>query len=62
LSHYTPSPEKYPLVYYVNLFYKILIPTVLGGMAVLVASDVFRKVADRLKPRTKAQNQGEKES
>ena len=56
LSHYSPSPEKYPLVYYVNLFYKILIPTVLGGMAVLVASDIFRKVADRLKPRGKAQS------
>ncbi len=44
LSHYIPSPEKYPLVYYVNLFYQILIPVVLGGMAVFVASDVYRRV------------------
>ena len=44
LSHYIPSPEQYPLVYYVNLFYQILIPVVLGGMAVFVASDVYRRV------------------
>ncbi len=43
LSHYIPSPTKYPLVYYVNLFYKIFIPTVIGGMLVFVASDVYRK-------------------
>jgi hypothetical protein len=48
LSHYIPSPEKYPAVYYVNLFYKIFIPTVLGGMAVLVALDFSRKVRDRV--------------
>lgn len=44
LSHYIPSPEKYPLVYYVNLFYKIFIPTLLGGMALLVILD-FSKTA-----------------
>jgi predicted CXXCH cytochrome family protein len=48
LSHYIPSPQKYQLVYYVNLFYKILIPTVLGGMAVLVALDFFWRVRRRL--------------
>jgi hypothetical protein len=53
LSHYSPSPDKYALVYYVNLFYKIFIPLVLGGMAVLVASDVYRKIFDRLKLRKK---------
>jgi hypothetical protein len=62
LSHYSPSPDKYPLVYYVNLFYKFLIPTVLGGMAVLVASDVFRKVLDRLKPRKQAHDPAKKEN
>jgi hypothetical protein len=39
LSHYIPSPQKTPLVYAVNLFYQILIPGVLGGMAILVAMD-----------------------
>lgn len=49
LSHYIPSPTRYPLVYYVNLFYKILIPTVLGGMGLIVATDIGRKIADRVK-------------
>ncbi len=44
LSHYIPSPEKYPLVYYVNLFYKFFIPTVLGGMGILVVLDASRKL------------------
>ena len=26
MSHYVASPTKFPLVYYVNLFYKIFIP------------------------------------
>lgn len=43
MSHYIPSPEKNPMVYYVNLFYKILIPGVLGGMALLVVLD-FGKI------------------
>ncbi len=47
LSHYRPSPQHYPLVYYVNLFYKIFIPTVLGGMALFVISDAGRKIARR---------------
>jgi hypothetical protein len=46
LSHYIPSPEKNPIVYYVNLFYKFFIPTVLGGMALLVALDL-NKLARR---------------
>ncbi len=53
LSHYIPSPEKYPLVYYVQLAYYILIPTVLGAMGVFVLSDVYRKlvVDKRKKPK-----------
>jgi hypothetical protein len=46
LSHYIPSPERHPLVFSVNLFYSIFIPTILGGMAVLVVLDagaIFRK-------------------
>ncbi len=44
LSHYIPSPDKYPLVYYVQLFYYILIPTVLGAMAIFVLSDAYRRL------------------
>ena len=40
MSHYIPSPQHYSLVYYVNLFYKIFIPLVLGGMVALVGMDV----------------------
>lgn len=44
LSHYVPSPDKNPLVYYVNVFYQYFIPVVVGGMVVFVASDVFRRL------------------
>ena len=44
LSHYRPDKEKFPIVYYVDLFYKFLLPTVLGGMAIFVLSDVYRRV------------------
>jgi quinolinate synthase len=47
LNHYIPSPEKYALIYYVNLFYKFFIPGVLGGMAILVLLDVSSIVRKR---------------
>lgn len=49
MSHYEASPENYPLVYYVNLFYKFFIPTVLGGMSLFVVTDVYRRTVNRLK-------------
>ena len=51
LSHYIPSPENYPLVYYVDLFYKIFIPTVVGGMGLLVLMDVSRTMINRSRRR-----------
>lgn len=48
LGHYIPSPETAPLVYYVNQFYKIFIPLVLGGMALFVASDIGRNLWERM--------------
>jgi nitrate/TMAO reductase-like tetraheme cytochrome c subunit len=53
MSHYIPSPEKYPVVYYVNIFYLILIPITLGGMAVLVVMDVSRTSINRWGKRKK---------
>jgi len=47
LGHYHPSPEHYPIVYFTDLFYKIFIPGVLGGMAIFVASDIFRRIRRR---------------
>jgi hypothetical protein len=49
MSHYIPSPTHDALVYYVNLFYKIFIPTVIGGMLVYVLSDIVRRLLERRK-------------
>ena len=47
LSHYIPSPEHNPLVYYVNLFYSIFIPGLLSGMGILVVLDISWQVRKR---------------
>jgi predicted CXXCH cytochrome family protein len=44
LGHYTPDKDIHPIVYYVTLFYKILIPGVLGGMAVYILSDIYMRI------------------
>ena len=49
LGHYVPDRDKYPLVYFVDLFYKIFIPTVLGGMALLVVGDAGRRIINHRK-------------
>jgi hypothetical protein len=51
LSHYIPSPDRYPLVYYVDLFYKFFIPTVVGGMSLLVVMDASRRLINRSRKR-----------
>ena len=43
MSHYVASPQHFPLVYYVNLFYKFFVPAVIGGMLIFVLSDVVRR-------------------
>jgi len=49
LSHYIPDPQRNSLVYYVDLFYKIFIPAVLGGMGVFVLTDIVRRLIERRK-------------
>jgi len=49
MSHYIPSPEKYPVVYYINLFYKFMIPGVLGSMGLLVVMDFTRMMINRFR-------------
>jgi predicted CXXCH cytochrome family protein len=49
LSHYVPTRENAPLVFYVNLFYTILIPGLIGGMLVFVVSDGIRRLLARRK-------------
>lgn len=53
MSHFEPSPENNPLVYYINLFYAILIPAVVGGFALFIGSDVIRRMVDRFRSRRK---------
>ncbi|HSL42651.1 MAG TPA: ammonia-forming cytochrome c nitrite reductase subunit c552 [Anaerolineales bacterium] len=50
LSHYEPSPQVFPLVFFVNLFYKIFIPAVLGGMILFVLTDIYRRFIVRRAP------------
>ncbi|MFC2065031.1 hypothetical protein ACFLXB_08045 [Chloroflexota bacterium] len=49
MSHYIPSPAKYPIVYYINLFYKFFIPIVLGSMGVYVLLDFVHRIVVRIK-------------
>jgi predicted CXXCH cytochrome family protein len=43
MSHYVASPTHFPLVYYVNFFYRIFVPAVIGGMLIFVVSDFVRR-------------------
>ena len=47
LSHYIPSPENNPVVYYVNLFYSIFIPGLLSAMGILVVLDISWQLRKR---------------
>lgn len=49
MSHYVASPQHNPLVYYVNLFYRIFIPSVIGGMLIFVLSDFIRRTLEARK-------------
>ena len=49
MSHYDASPDNFPIVYYVNLFYMLMIPGVIGGMLVFVVSDMVRRAIERRK-------------
>lgn len=50
LSHYEPDIEKYPLVYFVDLFYKIMIPAILGFMGLYVVIDAGSRFIHRARP------------
>jgi predicted CXXCH cytochrome family protein len=47
LGHYEPDLHKWPLVYFVGLFYKILIPTVIGAMLLFVLIDAYGRLRRR---------------
>jgi len=44
LGHYIPAPDKAALVFYVQWFYKLLIPAVLGAMVILNGTDLYRRI------------------
>lgn len=47
LSHYEPDIQTYPLVYFVDLFYKILIPAVIGFMVIYVVLEGVSRLVRR---------------
>ena len=49
MSHYSPTRQDTPLVYYVTLFYRIIIPLVIGAMLLWVIVDVLKKLASKRK-------------
>jgi len=51
LSHYRPDVRKFPLVFFVDLFYKILIPAVIGFMLLYVVVDFLSHLVRRLRSR-----------
>jgi predicted CXXCH cytochrome family protein len=53
-SHFQPSLEHNPLVYLVNLFYKIVIPFTVGLFVFLILTDVYRRVRERVQRATRS--------
>ena len=47
IGHRSPTLDSDPLLYLVNLFYKILIPGVMGAFLFLIGTDVFRRIFRR---------------
>jgi predicted CXXCH cytochrome family protein len=47
VGHYPASPDRHPIVYYVQLFYKVLIPGVIGFFVVVIALDATRRTLRR---------------
>ena len=47
LSHYVPTKDRNPVVYWSRVAYNILIPGVVGGMALFVGTDFVRRRIDR---------------
>jgi len=48
LGHYEPSAEDSPLIFFVDLFYKIIIPVTIGGMLIFIGSDVGNKIMQKI--------------
>lgn len=47
LSHYEPSWKRAPLIYGITLFYKVLIPFIIGGLVLQILLHLWRVVVNR---------------
>jgi cytochrome b subunit of formate dehydrogenase len=47
VGHFAPTRNRFPLVYYVNLLYRILIPVTIGCMALFVLIDAVGRIMRR---------------
>lgn len=48
VGHFEPTLESQPLLFIVNGFYSILIPVTVGAFLVLIATDMIRRIRERL--------------
>ena len=46
-GHYVPSPSRYPLIYWVRVFYRLVIPGTIGFFLVYIAVDVWGRRRNR---------------
>jgi predicted CXXCH cytochrome family protein len=51
MSHFRPSWDHNRIVYVVDIFYKIFIPTVLGGFLLFIGTDVYHRYGVRARRR-----------
>lgn len=51
VGHFPPTRDRYPIVYWVNVFYWIIIPVTIGGMVVFVLIDAGGRVIRRFRKR-----------
>ena len=49
IGHFPPTRNSYPLVYWVNLFYRFLIPITIGGMILVVLIDAGGRIIRRFR-------------
>jgi len=49
MGHFLPWRVRYPLVYWVNMFYRFLIPITIGGMLLFVLIDAGGRIVRRLR-------------
>ncbi len=53
-SHFEPSPQHNPLIYFVNLFYTIIIPATIGGILFFILTDIYRRISQAWRAKKEA--------